>query len=98
MSRMRTGAMVAGAAIVAVLNAGCSQGPADITCAQFIKLSTSEQMDTVKAWREKKSISIPENEVMAGMALSSDAVAMNAYCSKAKNAKDKLLDLSYTWG
>lgn len=76
--------VVALTALSVSMLAGCSKGPADVACSDFLTLSTDKQTEVMEAWAaEKKMIS-------GSLFLSN----MIAHCEA--NPDDVISDLSLT--
>lgn len=87
-------AFIAGGVLALATLTGCSSGPLDTKCSEFVEMSETEQADVVKAWNKDKGMDGP----MAEMSADSDRASMQDYCSDDSHADDKIGDLVQTFG
>lgn len=73
---------------------GCSNGPLDTKCSEFVEMSESEQADVVKAWSDENGGAGGLGDITAD----SDRASMQSYCAEESHADDKIGDLVQTFG
>ena len=91
--RTTPAALVAGGVLALATLTGCSSGPLDTTCSEFMEKSTEEQTEIVTEWN-KDSV----GEELAEISASSNLGSFQSYCSDPANSDDKIKDLEFTFG
>lgn len=92
-SRTRTSvALVAGGVLALSGLTGCSSGPLDTKCSDFMNMSADEQTDIAIEWN-KDSV----GGDMAKVAASSTVSGFQTYCADPDHADDKISELEYTF-
>ena len=91
--RTTPAALVAGGVLALATLTGCSSGPLDTTCSEFMEKSTEEQTEIVAEWN-KDSV----GEELAEISASSNLGSFQSYCSDPANSDDKIKDLEFTFG
>lgn len=93
--RRRTpAAIIAGGVLTLATLTGCSSGPLDTKCSEFMDSSESEQTDIIVEWNKDAGIS----EEMAEMGASGYLDSFRNYCGDEAHADDKIGDLDLTFG
>ena len=88
----RLAATLLSAALALTALTGCSKGPLDITCSEFLALSQSQRVDIATQW----SIKDGSAKEMAEMLAESTADGMASYCQD--NPDTKISELERTYG
>ena len=91
-ARLATAAAAAAALGVTALT-GCSNGPLDTKCEEFLTLSASAQRDIVLAWEKDNNFGDGE---MGELRADQDLPAMVEYCQGDPDAK--ISELEYSFG
>lgn len=89
----RPAALATGALMALTTLVGCSSGPLDTTCSEFMEKPTDEQTDIIVEWN-KDSV----GEELAKISADSNLGTFQTYCADPTHADDKIRDLEFSFG
>ena len=92
--RFTPAALVTGSVLALTTLTGCSSGPLDASCEEFMNKSESEQIDVITEWNKDSGLGDDLAEMGSSMYLQD----FKAYCSDESHADDKIKDLELTFG
>lgn len=87
-------AFVAGGVLALTTLTGCSSGPLETKCSEFMEMPATEQAEIITAWNEENGMGGPLSEFSA----ESDLASFKTYCGDQDHADDKVKDLTMTFG
>lgn len=86
--------MIAGGVLALSALTGCSSGPLDTSCSEFMDLPESEQTTIVIEWDKDAG----NSEELAEIGASGNLASFRDYCGDEANADDKIRDLELSFG